>query len=278
MLGRGAGRRRAAPDTSHLPRLPRCRGGFAAGPAAVPHRFPAFRYLQRRRLAGPTSLGRRGAVAACVDRPRRARRTGAGSPLPPLTPPRRPRLAGVAPRHGRGRLDRGGRAAGVGVPPGRGPPPDGAVGPPPLIDASVELEEVLEEGPLLLPLLVGRPVVVAPIVVVAPPVLVPPIVVVAAAVLVPLPASVVPVVTPAAGRRRGRHGRRGPVDHLVQLPPIEPDPPTLGTEVDLHPLAGRDRERDVTHRALHVVDPTPVYAARFTASEIGIVARLTACS
>src|SRR5918995_1452210 len=60
------------------------------------------------------------------------------------------------------------------------------------------------------------------------------------------------VARPAATRRHaGGERGGGPLDHLVELAAVEPHTSTLGAEVDLHTLSGRDRQRHITHRALH---------------------------
>ena len=69
------------------------------------------------------------------------------------------------------------------------------------------------------------------------------------------------VVGPARGRHR-RERRRRPLDDLVELATVEPDPTALRTEVDLDALAGRDGERDVAHRTLHGQDPPDARARR----------------
>src|SRR3546814_7669919 len=103
-------------------------------------------------------------------------------------------------------------------------------------EGSVEVEEVLEERAAALGL-VGAVVVVATGLLVAglggPPWL---------------------VVATARGHRR----RRGPLDDLVELAPVEPHPAALGAEVDLYPLAAGDRQGHVAHGALHLVEASAV--------------------
>jgi hypothetical protein len=143
----------------------------------------------------------------------------------------------------------------------------------------VEVEDLLEERLATLALVIASvPIIGTVISAISIPIPVPIVAVVAVAIVVsvsiplissPLIASAARVITVARsavvgvlrrGRgRRGRRGRRGhrlgpaadPVEDLVQLAPVQPHPSTLRAEVDLHALSSRDRQGDVTDRALH---------------------------
>jgi hypothetical protein len=55
-------------------------------------------------------------------------------------------------------------------------------------------------------------------------------------------------------RLRNRSGSRlggRPLDDLIQLPPVQPDPPALGAIVDLHPLPLGHIQSHITNRTIH---------------------------
>jgi hypothetical protein len=140
----------------------------------------------------------------------------------------------------------------------------------------VEVEDLLEERLATLALVIASvPIIGTVISAISIPIPVPIVAVVAVAIVVsvsiplissPLIASAARVITVARSAvvgvlRRGR-GRRGrgrrhlgqgsnSVEDLVQLAPVQPHPSTLRAEVDLHALSSRDRQGDVTDRALH---------------------------